>query len=170
VKKLSRRGRLWLRAFHIFFMGLWIGGVASALIFISLTGTAQSDATFRFMHVVIRILGIPCGLGMLGTIITGIFLAKRTPWGFFKHRWLIYKESIYILYLIVAVVVGNIVLSKAMALTTAEGLAALQNPAYTGAWTGLVITDAVALLILISIVFVSVIKPWRKHAGAEAAT
>jgi uncharacterized membrane protein len=169
MAKLSRRGRLWLRAFHIFFMGLWIGGIASTLVMFLFIGTAQSDETLGFMYLVTRSLYIPGGLGMLGTIITGIFLARRTPWGFFKHRWLIYKQSIYILYL-VSVVVGNIVFSKATALATADGLAALQNPAYTGAWTGLIITSVVNLLILISIVFVSEIKPWRKHAEVEPAT
>lgn len=168
MAKISRRGRLWLRAFHIFFMGLWIGGVASTLVMFLFIGTAHSDEALRFTYLVTRILYIPGGLGMLGTIITGIFLARRTPWGFFKHRWLIYKQAIYILYL-VSVVVGNIVFSKATALVESEGLAALQNPAYTGAWTGLIITSVLNLLILISIVFVSVIKPWRKHAEVEPA-
>jgi uncharacterized membrane protein len=169
MAKLSRRGRLWLRALHIFFMGLWIGGIACTLVMFLVTGTAHNDEELRLIYLIARILYIPGGLGMLGTIITGIFLARRTPWGFFKHRWLIYKEAIYILYL-VSVVVGNIVFSKATALVGSEGLSALQNPAYTGAWTGLIITSVLNLLILISIVFVSEIKPWRKHTEVETAT
>jgi uncharacterized integral membrane protein len=168
MAKLSRRGRLWLRAFHIFFLGLWIGGIACTLVMFLLTGIANNDEELKLMYLITRILYIPGGVGMLGTIITGIVLARRTPWGFFKHRWLIYKQAIYILYL-VDVVVGNVVFDKATAIVQSEGLAALQNPAYTDAWTGLIITSVLNLLILISIVFVSEIKPWRKHTGAEEA-
>jgi hypothetical protein len=51
----------------------------------------------------------------------------------------------------------------------AGGLRALQNPEYTGAWNRLIIIQTVYLLLLISMVFISVIKPWEKRERAEAA-
>jgi hypothetical protein len=29
MAKIGRKGRLWLRSFHVFFMGLWVGAIIS---------------------------------------------------------------------------------------------------------------------------------------------
>jgi hypothetical protein len=52
----------------------------------------------------------------------------------------------------------------------AGGLRALQNPEYISAWNTLIVLETVKLLLVISAAFVSVMKPWRKHEGAEATS
>jgi len=69
----------------------------------------------------------------------------------------------------VAQIFGEPVVNKMAALAEAEGLSALQNPEYVSAWNRLVILTIVTSLLLISALFVSVMKPWRKRKEVEAA-
>ena len=59
---------------------------------------------------------------------------------------------------------------KLAALVEAGGLRALQNPEYINAWNRLIILRTVWPLLVISVAFVSVIKPWRKREVAEATS
>ena len=76
MARIGRKGRLWLRAFHIFFMGLWIGAVISQMVILSFTGLAQSDGGLRAMYVIPDILNIVTEPGILGSIVTGALLAR----------------------------------------------------------------------------------------------
>jgi hypothetical protein len=167
MKRIGRRGRLWLRAFHIFFMGIWIGAVVSQVIILSFTGLAQSDGGLQAMYKIPDILNIVTGAGAFGTIITGILLAWLTPWGFFKHKWVVYTMGMVVLDMLIVFILSDPALGKLSALVEAEGLVALRNPEYISTWNWFIIVMAVCPLPLLSAVFVSVIKPWRKREGAE---
>ena len=169
MKKLGRRGRLWLRAFHIFFMALWIGAVVTQMVILLFSGLAKSDGGLIAFNAVPQILNIVTGPGCLGTVITGVFLAWLTPWGFFKHKWVVYTMVMVVLDVLIAQIFGEPAVNKLAALAEAEGLSALQNPEYISAWNRLVISGTVTTLLLISAAFVSVIKPWRKRKEAEPA-
>jgi uncharacterized membrane protein len=170
MRKIGRQGRLWLRSFHIFFMALWIGAVFSQTIIILFTGKAQSDGGLQAMYVIPDILNAVTGPGFLGTLITGILLSWLTPWGFFKHKWVMYTMAMVALDLLLGQIVGGSAGSKLAALAGTEGLSALQNPEYISAWYRIIIVGFVCSLLLISAAFVSVLKPWRKRTEAEAAT
>jgi uncharacterized membrane protein len=169
MAKIGRKGRLWLRSFHIFFMVLWIGAVVSQVVILLFSGSAKSDGALQAFNAVPQILNILTGPGCLGTIVTGVLLSWLTPWGFFKHKWIIYTMVVVVLDLVVAQIFGEPVVNKMAALAEAEGLSALQNPEYVSAWNRLVILSSVTSLLLISAAFVSVIKPWRKRKELEAA-
>jgi len=170
MKKLGRRGRLWLRSFHIFFMGLWIGAVISQMVILLFSGYAKSDGGLNTFYAVPQILNIVTGPGCLGTVITGVPLAWLTPWGFFKHKWVIYTISIVVLDVLIAQILGEPAVKKLATLPGAEGLSALQNPEYLSAWNRLIIAGTVTPLLLISAAFISVLKPWRKRVEAETAS
>jgi uncharacterized membrane protein len=169
MARIGRNGRLWLKSFHIFFMVLWIGAVVSQVIILMFSGLAKSDGALQAFNAVPQILNIVTAPGGLGTIITGVLLAWLTPWGFFKHKWIIYTMVVVVLDLVVAQIFGEPMVNKMATLAEAEGLSALQNPEYISAWNGLIIMVIVTSLLLISAVFVSVIKPWRKRKELEAA-
>ncbi len=97
MARIGRKGRLWLRAFHIFFMGSYIGAKISQLVILGPIGSAQSDAGLQAMYKIPDMLTIANAPGMSGTIITGLLLAWLTPWGFFKHKWVVYTIAIAVL-------------------------------------------------------------------------
>ena len=164
MAKIGRKGRLWLRAFHLFFMGLWIGAVITQMVIILFSGNATSDGGLKAMCAVPQILNIVTGPSFLGTVITGVFLAWLTPWRFFKHKWVIYTMVIVVLDVLIAQILGEPAVNKLAALAGAEGLSALQNPEYVSAWNRVIIAGTATSLLLISAAFVSVLKPWRKRA------
>ena len=170
MAKIGRKGRLWLRAFHIFFMALWIGAVVTQFVIISFTGHAQSTGGLQAMYKVPDILNVVTAPSAFGTLVTGVLLSWLTPWGFFKHKWVIYAMAMLVIDLLIVFILSDPLISKLSALVGAEGLGALQNPEYISTWSRFIIVDTVCAIILISAAFVSVIKPWRKHTGAEAAT
>ena len=171
MKKLGRRGRLWLRAFHIFFMGAWIGVGISETIIPFFTGNASNGGELYAYYASVNVLDdfiiVPCAIG---TLITGLLLAWQTAWGFFKHGWVIYAEAATIVAILLGVIWLGPAIDTLVAISEVEGLSALQNPEYVSAWNIGAILGIVWLLLLISAVFISVLKPWRKREGAEAAT
>ncbi len=170
MARIGRKGRLWLRAFHIFLMGLYIGALISEVAIFASTGSARSDGELQTMYKIPDILTIVFVMGMSGTIITGLLLAWLTPWGFFKHKWVVYTLSVAVLITLVNFTLCEPLVGTLGALVDAEGLSALQNPEYISAWNRSIILETVKALLFVSAVFVSVIKPWRKREGAEATS
>jgi hypothetical protein len=60
--------------------------------------------------------------------------------------------------------------NKLASLVDTGGLRALKDPEYISAWNRLIIIQTVYLLLLISMIFISVIKPWEKHERAKATS
>ena len=169
MAKIGRKGRLWLRAFHIFFIGLWMGAIISQLVILSFTGLAQSDDGIKAMYKIPEILNITSGPGFFGTLITGVLLSWLTPWGFFKHKWVMYSATMIVIDILIVFILSDPMIAKLSALVEAEGLGALQNPEYISTWNSFVIVAAICPLFVSSAVFVSVIKPWRKREGTQTA-
>ena len=119
------------------------------------------------MYKIPDILNIVTMPGGLGTIITGILLAWLTPWGFFKHKWVIYSMGMVVLDLLIVFIFSDPLLIELSELVEAEGVGALQNPEYISTWNRFFIVAIICPLPLLSAVFVSVIKPWRKRGEAE---
>ena len=169
MARIGRKGRLWLRAFHIFFMGVFIAGNICLLIIFAFTGAAQGDGGLQAMYKIPDSLTIVFVLGMSGTIITGLLLAWLTPWGF-KHKWIVYTLAVAVLITLVNFTLSQPLLSRLAALVEAGGLRALQNPDYISTWNMVVILETVKLLLYASAAFVSEIKPWRRREGAETTS
>ena len=142
----------------------------SQIIILLFSGFAKSDGGLQALCTVPQILNVVTGPGFLGTIITGVLLAWLTPWGFFKHKWIIYAMVIVVLDVLITEILGEPAVNKLAELAGAEGLSALQNPEYVSAWNRAIIANTVTSLLLISAAFVSVLKPWRKREEAKAAT
>ena len=171
MRKLGRRGRLWLRGFHIFFIGAWIGVGISTTIIPFFTGNASNGSELYAYYASVNVLDdfviVPCAIG---TLITGLLLAWQTAWGFFKHGWVIYSGTATIVAILLGIIWLGPGIDTLVAISKLEGLSALQNPEYVSARNIGAILSIVWLLLLISAAFVSVLKPWTKRKEAEAAT
>jgi hypothetical protein len=170
MARIGRRGRLWLRAFHVFFMGVYIGGNIIELVILAFMGSAQSDGGLQAMYQILYKLSIPIAPCAIGTLVTGLLLSWLTPWGFFKHKWVIYTGVITVLVTLVYLPLAMLLTGKLTDLVEAGGLNALQNPEYISAWNRLITNQVVYLLLLISMIFISVIKPWEKRNRAEVSS
>ena len=170
MKKLGRRGRLWLRAFHIMFFGAWIGASLSATIIPFIAGSASDGSALHAYYASVKLLDSIVIPSAVLTLITGLLLCWLTAWGFFKHGWVIYSGAAAIVAILLGVIWLGPGIDSLVDISKAEGLSALQNPEYVSAWNTVAILGIVQVVVLISAVFVSALKPWRKREGAEAAT
>jgi uncharacterized membrane protein len=88
---LSVKGQKWLKFIHLFFAILWTGGAFSLVLTLSLL-EAKDPLVAKGIHLTQKMIDdfvvIP---GAMGCLITGIFYATMTRWGWFQHRWLIAK-------------------------------------------------------------------------------
>lgn len=91
-RKLSSKQKNWWLIAHIFFIIIAFSGLIGQLLLTSsttfITDREHIFAAHLFIVYFDDYLIIP---GAFGSLITGIWLAVRTHWGFTKHYWIIAK-------------------------------------------------------------------------------
>ena len=88
-----------VRTAHVIFTVGWLGAVAGFLA-LAITGLTSRDAAmvnavYLGMDVIARFVIVPLSLAPL--LLTGPLLSLGTPWGLFRHYWIIVKLVINIL-------------------------------------------------------------------------
>lgn len=162
MKTLGTRGLRALKIGHLLFAIMWIGGVM-ALVSVQL-GATPTTREMMYMaaecHLVIdEFFLIPGGIGI---IVTALAYGWLTKWGFFKHRWLTVKWILtFILVVIGAGYMGmTIKENMAYAVELLDG-----NASVAKFWSNVhhvAIAGIVQLVLFVYVVFISVVKPWKK--------
>jgi hypothetical protein len=155
--KLSNNSYKVLKIIHIFSVSVWVGASVVGLLLLTVVLNKNNlSEILSAIHYVDLLIIVPANLA---TFITGMIFSKFTGWGVFKHRWIVLK---YIINLI-PIIGGGLIFAPAIInmLSIAEKLggAALSDSSFifwknifTGAFT-------VILLLLITAIYISVIKP-----------
>ena len=91
--------RKFVRTAHITFTVGWLGAVA-AFLALAIVGLTNPDAqmvraSYLAMDLITRFTIVPLSLAPL--LLTGPILSLGTPWGLFRHYWIIVKLVINIL-------------------------------------------------------------------------
>lgn len=163
MKMLTPKGMKTLKFFHLVFIMMRTVGV----VMMGLLYWRPSANSLEFLYNQTTALFIDYALvipGAILTVITGIIYGLKTKWGFFKHRWLLVKWIVGVS----IILIGTFGLHP-IALETIEQATLSANDAicfptdYFG--IKLDIINIMALLRSIGLIFliwVSVIKPWKK--------
>lgn len=158
-RRLSPGVRRWLVAAHTLVGVGWFGIVAAKLV-TEVVGASGGDpgvtrAGFLFASALDRAVFPPAALA---TLITGIVLALGTPWGLFRHWWIVVK-----LVLTVGVIVTGVAFVGAW---TQQALTA--SPTQLSSVSGRLIGAAVVhLLMLGAATIISVLKPWGRIGSSR---
>ena len=149
----------------------WLGAVAAFLVLAVTARHTPDDAAMRSLYVAMEVLGravlVPLAAASL---LTGLVQSLGTPWGLFRHWWVIVKLSIT-------------VVSTAILLTYTSTLTRLADSARDpGGHLGLlpsvspILHSGAALVVLLAAAALSVYKPhgltphgWRKQQVDRAA-
>ena len=164
MPKLGARGLRWLKGFHLIAVSCWIGG-AVALIVLYFLKNRVADGSVLYginqsiHHVDMVVIVIP---GAFGCLVTGFFYSVFSNWGFFKHKWLIFKWIVTV----AAILFGTFFLgpweTTMMEISGKLGMSSLNDQSYlynqkmNGIFGGI---QCIALMIT---VFISIFKPWKK--------
>lgn len=166
MKQLSTAGVKWLKIVHLVVLVLMLGGIISSTILrvsLKLTSFDEVLVTYRMLQSlsdnVIR-------YGAVGLLLTGLGYSILTNWGFFKHRWVTVKWIVFMGQTVFGIVFIDRWMVKNLDLLETDGGAALTNPLFLHNHALVQYGAMVQIAAIIFLVWVSVVKPWRKKAAA----
>ena len=158
--------RKFVRTAHVTFTVGWLGAVAGFLA-LAIAGLASRDAqlvraAYPAMELITRFVIVPLSLAPL---VTGPILSLGTPWGLFRHYWILVKFLITILSTIILLV--HVQPISYLSRVAAEGTL---SSADRGVQIQLVVAAGAGLLALLVATVLAVYKPrgmtsygWRKQ-------
>jgi hypothetical protein len=160
--------RKWLKAFHLLFVSLWVGGavtLATRQFFISASSDGELYGLLSMMHYVDLFIIIP---GATGCLLTGLIYSIWTNWGFFRHRWVTVKWAICLFGVAFGTYPLGPWLEGLVSLAREDGLAALNDPAFAHNESMLMIFGTMQTVTLVFACVISSLKPWGRSGRAHA--
>jgi hypothetical protein len=163
--------RKFVRTAHITFTVGWLGTVVAFLV-LAIAGLISQDAktvqaAYIAMELTARFVIVPLSLAPL--LLTGPILSLGTPWGLFRHYWILAKLLINILSTIIL-----LVHMQPISYLSRVAAAGTLSSADRGAQVQLVVAAAAGLLALLVATALAVYKPrgmtpygWRKQYEAQ---
>jgi hypothetical protein len=166
MRPLGRTARNVLLGFHILFAAVWLGGVAGLLL-VSILGhsPAGGDALAlarSTMQWIDWVLIIP---SCLGSLATGFLFAWLTPWGFFKHTWLVIKWVLTAAMILFGIFFLGPWVDGTAKIAAERGLGALGDHAYAVTAVRVAAFSVVQIALLLFMLFLSTLKPFGKRKG-----
>ena len=152
---------------HVTFAVGWIGAVA-AFLALAIAGLTSQDAqmvraAYLAMEVIARFVIVPLSFAPL---LTGPVLSLGTPWGLFRHYWILAKLLITIL----STIIMQVHMQPISLLAGAAAKTTLFSADLHGMQVQMVVASAAALLALLVAMTLAVYKPrgmtpygWRKQ-------
>lgn len=158
---LGQRGRLWLKAIHVFSACIWTGTVLCLLTLSVAQRVPQSPDELSGYFTAVTILEtvlIPLGAG--GCVLTGLGFSCLTKWGFVTFWWILVKWVGTITVMITGASFGGRLLHLSRELLARDGLAVLHNSTFLSYQTIMAILKPTNAIILSFLFFLSYVKPW----------
>ena len=141
---------------HVTFAVGWLGAVA-AFLALAIAGVTSQDAqmvraAYLAMEVIARFVIIPLSFAPL---LTGPVLSLGTPWGLFRHYWILAKLLITIL----STIIMQVHMQPISLLAGAAAKTTLFSADLHGMQVQMVVASAAALLALLVATTLAVYKP-----------
>ncbi|HBT77277.1 MAG TPA: hypothetical protein DEB39_10235 [Planctomycetaceae bacterium] len=158
---LGPTGARLLKIAHLLFAMMWTGcGIAVLLVlFVSQPENADEHHLRSQALKVIDDFGIVPGA--LGCMFTGILYGLKTPWGFFRQKWMIVKWIVFMILAVAGLIALNTWINQNALLMHDDRFVAEQSPSFHGNTLLLMVFCPLQLSGLIFMTFISVFKPWK---------
>lgn len=165
MKRFTSNQQKWLKSFHLLFMAVWVA-CGFILLSFSLVSAGLSSGEHLYMlnyitdFIDMKIL-VPSA--ML-TLLTGLLYSMFTGWGFFKHRWLVFKWIVTVSIIVTGTIFTGPWIAEMVTLAGREGIGVFQNSRYLFINRCQITVGMCMNLTLVVTVFISVFKPWKKSS------
>jgi hypothetical protein len=164
--------RRFILSLHIIFAVGWLGAVACFLVLAIVGASGQDESMIRSAYVsmglITRFMIVPLSFAPL---LTGPILSLGTPWGLFRHYWILAK----LLLTVVSTLIMQLHVQPINLLADASVKATVLPANLHDMQVQMVIASALALLVLIVETALAVYKPrgltpygWRKQDELRA--
>ena len=168
MKKFGARGQRILKIIHLLLVGLWLGGALALNLMLAALGPGWSGGELLGYDLARKFVDdfviIP---GALGCLLSGLLISLFTPWGFFRHRWVAVKWILTVACIIFGTFYLGPRINGQPPLSLALGLAAASDPVYLANRLANMVGGWGQMAVLIFMVAISVLKPWKKRSQAE---
>lgn len=163
-KNLSINKKKWWVIAHVIFVIMYFAGLLGELVMAVSTTFPKFEDHIYAAHMYIlffdNFLIIPGGFGCL---ITGIWIAVRTNWGFTKYYWIIAKWIGNILAILLGSAIIGLRIHNEIPKILSIELYPLQAQEYLNNRMMLFVGIVTCLVILLFLVVISYLKPWGKR-------
>ena len=160
--KLDPTGRAWLKGVHVVCTCAWVGAGVCMLLLNFVARPGNGDDLYVVM-IALKLIDdwviIPAAVGSL---LTGLMFSLMTPWGFFKWRWVTVKWVLTVAMMILGTFWVSPWLKEMVAISAADPMGVLQNTTFLDNRQLLSLTVGPMMLAMLFLVFISVIKPWKR--------
>lgn len=175
-KKITVTQKRWLVSAHVLSFVVWFGTTVCFLILMIIATQTSDRHTQHIIYMLVEKLDVSLiWSSSLATVVTGALISILTPWGLIRFYWIVLKEVLSLLSIILGMVGLHPWLLYAISVTsTQEGslaqaasLAVNQQKQFAG-----IVFQLIALMLM---VVVSLFKPWgqfrrpKKMASARLA-
>ena len=141
---------------HVTFSVSWLGAVAAFLLLAVMGLTSSDEQTVRAMYLSMDLLGWRMIVPLcFAALLTGLIQALATPWGLFRHYWVLLKLAVTVLLTILLML--HMQPTRHLAAVADE--TAISGPALHALQLQLAVDAAGALLGLIALVALALYKP-----------
>jgi uncharacterized membrane protein len=167
MKKIGAQGTKWLKIAHIISVTLWFGGIISLVALrsgINLSVYEEVNATYQSMRVIDDYI---IRNGAQGILLTSIIYSIWTNWGFFKNRWVAVKWVVFLAQMLFGIIFLNTWVGANISMLSAEKGLALSNPVFIQNHSFIQIGAISQIILVIFLICVSVLKPWKKKNVAS---
>ncbi len=163
----SKNTRRTVVSLHIVFSSLW-AGAAISMILLMFTKHSENASELLAYNYAIKLIDDWIVIGSASaTFTTGLLLSWKTPWGFFKHWWIVVK----LVLTIAMIVLGTFWLGKwtneSVYMVQANGISVYNQDKYLSFQSLSKIWGIAQFGTMIFVFFVSVFKPWNKVNAAN---
>ena len=101
MKNLSHTQKKWWLSAHILFSAIWLGVTVTFLILsISVLMTSDSQVIKAYYTSMLQMEQTAGRASLIGTVITGLILSIFTKWGLVKFYWIMTKEILTLICLV----------------------------------------------------------------------
>ncbi|WP_088833724.1 hypothetical protein [Paenibacillus tyrfis] len=162
--KLTVGQRKWLLSAHILFSAIWLGNSVVFVVLGIVSATTGDPGVLSACYTVMHLLSTSSlRASTIGTVVTGVLLSVLTSWGLFRYYWIIAKEVLTLLCILLGAVGMYLRTLRAVTLIPASGMDVWQQPDFVvnngQLWIGIVLQ----VLSLAAMIVLSVWKPWGRR-------
>lgn len=91
MRIIGNQGMKFLKALHLLFAFLWVGGAISMMLLVFFVRPHEEYGMLSYASSLKMIDDRMIIVGAMGCLVTGLLYGIITKWGFFKYRWLAVK-------------------------------------------------------------------------------
>jgi hypothetical protein len=165
IKKpvLGKTGKQWLKSIHLILSVIWLGAAISMNILRYAWVPSAPGDLYAVDHSIALIDNWVVVPAAWGSLLTGLLESWLTSWGFFKYRWVTVKWIATVAIMIYAPLFIAGWDRGLEAISRAEGLLALQNPAYLQYRLLYTLSGVGLIAVLAFMSVISTLKPWTRQ-------